>query len=108
MEVVCTNIDNNQLLGSGTRSSRDRGGEPANHSEAAAFGPSPGKLKPQKFTNTDVDVTVRPLLEILAGVSSGIIGSLSDRIFTDVIIMQFEDGGLIFKELNGCFLLILV
>ncbi|MPC29818.1 hypothetical protein E2C01_023069 [Portunus trituberculatus] len=54
MEVVCTNIDNNQLLGSGPRSARDRGGEPANHSEAAVFGPSPGKFKPRKFAKTDV------------------------------------------------------
>ncbi|MPD06268.1 hypothetical protein E2C01_102072 [Portunus trituberculatus] len=56
MEVVRTNIDNNQLLGSGPRSTRDRGGEPANHSEAAAFSTSPGKLKPRKFTKTDVVV----------------------------------------------------
>ncbi|MPC53648.1 hypothetical protein E2C01_047546 [Portunus trituberculatus] len=48
MEGVCTNIDNNQLLGSGPRSARDRGREPANHSEAAAFSPSPGKFKPRK------------------------------------------------------------
>ncbi|MPC71531.1 hypothetical protein E2C01_065808 [Portunus trituberculatus] len=56
MEIVCTNIDSNQLLGSGPRSTRDRGGEPPNHSEAAAFGPSPSKFKPRKFTTTDVVV----------------------------------------------------
>ncbi|MPC88854.1 hypothetical protein E2C01_083776 [Portunus trituberculatus] len=49
MEFVCTNIDNNQFLGSISRSARDRGREPANHNEAAAFGPSPGK-----FAKTDV------------------------------------------------------
>ncbi|MPC96795.1 hypothetical protein E2C01_092073 [Portunus trituberculatus] len=56
MEVVCTNINNNQLLGSGPRNARDRGGEPANHSEAAMFGPSPSKFKPRKFAKTDVVV----------------------------------------------------
>ncbi|MPC66198.1 hypothetical protein E2C01_060344 [Portunus trituberculatus] len=40
-------------LRSSSRSARDRGGEPANHSEAAAFGPSPGKFKPRKFAKTD-------------------------------------------------------
>ncbi|MPC90044.1 hypothetical protein E2C01_085011 [Portunus trituberculatus] len=39
-----------------TRSARDRGGEPANHSEAAGFGPSHGKFKPRKFAKTDVVV----------------------------------------------------
>ncbi|MPC96769.1 hypothetical protein E2C01_092046 [Portunus trituberculatus] len=37
----------------------ERGGEPANHSEAAAFGPSPGKFKPRKFAKTDVVVRGR-------------------------------------------------
>ncbi|MPC65413.1 hypothetical protein E2C01_059547 [Portunus trituberculatus] len=56
MEVVCINIDNNQLLRFGPRSARDRGGEPANHSEVATFSPSPGKFKPRKFTKMDVIV----------------------------------------------------
>ncbi|MPC98577.1 hypothetical protein E2C01_093951 [Portunus trituberculatus] len=43
-------------LGSSSRSARDRGGEPANHSETATFGPSAGKFKPRKFPNTDVVV----------------------------------------------------
>ncbi|MPC85798.1 hypothetical protein E2C01_080593 [Portunus trituberculatus] len=43
-------------LGSSSRSARDRGGEPANHSQATAFGPSPGKFKPRKFTKIDVVV----------------------------------------------------
>ncbi|MPC66775.1 hypothetical protein E2C01_060928 [Portunus trituberculatus] len=43
-------------LGSSSRSTRDRGGEPDNHSKAAAFGPSPGKFKPQKFAKVDVVV----------------------------------------------------
>ncbi|MPD03352.1 hypothetical protein E2C01_098985 [Portunus trituberculatus] len=43
-------------LGSSSRSARDRGGEPANHSKAAVFGPLPGKFKPRKFTKTDVVV----------------------------------------------------
>ncbi|MPC95456.1 hypothetical protein E2C01_090668 [Portunus trituberculatus] len=43
-------------LGSSSRSARDRGRELANHSEAATFGPSPGKLKPRKFAKTDVVV----------------------------------------------------
>ncbi|MPD04382.1 hypothetical protein E2C01_100067 [Portunus trituberculatus] len=41
-------------LGSSSMSARDRGREPANHSEAAAFGPSLGKFKPRKFAKTDV------------------------------------------------------
>ncbi|MPC40356.1 Calcium-dependent secretion activator 1 [Portunus trituberculatus] len=47
-----------------TRSTRDRGGEPANHSEAATFGPSLGKFKPRKFTKTDVVVLVMEVREI--------------------------------------------
>ncbi|MPC38548.1 hypothetical protein E2C01_032057 [Portunus trituberculatus] len=43
-------------LGSSSRSARDRGGEAANHSKAAAFGPSPCKLKPRKFTKMGVVV----------------------------------------------------
>ncbi|MPC39293.1 hypothetical protein E2C01_032824 [Portunus trituberculatus] len=43
-------------LGSSSRSARDRGREPANHSEPTAFGPSPGKFKPRKFAKTDVVV----------------------------------------------------
>ncbi|MPC82625.1 hypothetical protein E2C01_077300 [Portunus trituberculatus] len=43
-------------LGSSSRNARDIGGEPANHSEAAEFGPSPGKFKPRKFAKTDVVV----------------------------------------------------
>ncbi|MPC94605.1 hypothetical protein E2C01_089782 [Portunus trituberculatus] len=43
-------------LGSSSRSARDRGGEPANHSKAIAFGPSPGKFKPRTFAKTDVVV----------------------------------------------------
>ncbi|MPC64355.1 hypothetical protein E2C01_058469 [Portunus trituberculatus] len=49
-------------LGSSSRSARDRGGEPANHSEAAAFGPSPGKFKPRKFAKTDVVVCYADIL----------------------------------------------
>ncbi|MPC21710.1 hypothetical protein E2C01_014705 [Portunus trituberculatus] len=52
-EVALTLLKN---LGSNSRSARDRGREPANHSKAAAFGPSPGKLKPRKFTKMDVVV----------------------------------------------------
>ncbi|MPC76388.1 hypothetical protein E2C01_070798 [Portunus trituberculatus] len=52
-EVALTLIKN---LGSSSRSARDRGGEPANHSEAAAFCPSPGKFKPRKFAKMDVVV----------------------------------------------------
>ncbi|MPC15428.1 hypothetical protein E2C01_008220 [Portunus trituberculatus] len=37
-----------------TRSARDRGGEPANHRETAAFCPSPDKFKPRKFAKMDV------------------------------------------------------
>ncbi|MPC94778.1 hypothetical protein E2C01_089962 [Portunus trituberculatus] len=44
-------------LGSSSRSAAlETGGEPDNHSEAAAFGPSPGKFKPKKFAKTDVVV----------------------------------------------------
>ncbi|MPC40289.1 hypothetical protein E2C01_033845 [Portunus trituberculatus] len=43
-------------LGSSSRSARDRGGEPANHSEATTFGPSPRKFKSRKFAKTDVVV----------------------------------------------------
>ncbi|MPD02060.1 hypothetical protein E2C01_097615 [Portunus trituberculatus] len=50
-EVALTLLKN---LGSSSRNARDRGGEPANHSEAAAFGPSPSKFKP--FAKTDVVV----------------------------------------------------
>ncbi|MPC25792.1 hypothetical protein E2C01_018915 [Portunus trituberculatus] len=52
-EIALTLLKN---LGSSSRSARDRGGEPANHSKAAAFGPSPGKLKLRKFAKTDVVV----------------------------------------------------
>ncbi|MPD02973.1 hypothetical protein E2C01_098584 [Portunus trituberculatus] len=52
-EVALTLLKN---LGSSSRSARDRGGEPANHSKAAAFDPSPGKFKPRKFAKTDVVV----------------------------------------------------
>ncbi|MPC68744.1 hypothetical protein E2C01_062952 [Portunus trituberculatus] len=41
-------------LGSSFRSARNRGREPANHSETTAFCPSPGKFKPKKFAKTDV------------------------------------------------------
>ncbi|MPC39454.1 hypothetical protein E2C01_032991 [Portunus trituberculatus] len=34
----------------------ETGGEPDNHSKAAAFGPSPGKFKPRKFAKTNVVV----------------------------------------------------
>ncbi|MPC98793.1 hypothetical protein E2C01_094175 [Portunus trituberculatus] len=34
----------------------ETGREPDNHSEAAAFGYSPGKFKPRKFAKTDVVV----------------------------------------------------
>ncbi|MPC93642.1 hypothetical protein E2C01_088779 [Portunus trituberculatus] len=47
-EVALTLLKN---FGSSPRSARDRVGEPANHSEAAAFGPSPSK-----FAKTDVVV----------------------------------------------------
>ncbi|MPC30587.1 hypothetical protein E2C01_023854 [Portunus trituberculatus] len=50
-EVALTLLKN---LGSSCRNARDRGGEPANHSEAAVFGPSPAKFKPRKFAKTDV------------------------------------------------------
>ncbi|MPC95157.1 hypothetical protein E2C01_090354 [Portunus trituberculatus] len=53
-EVALTLLKN---LGSSSRSTRDRGGEPANHSEATTFGPSPGKFKPRKFAKTDVVAT---------------------------------------------------
>ncbi|MPC18752.1 hypothetical protein E2C01_011648 [Portunus trituberculatus] len=43
-------LQNNPSLGAG--STRNRGGEPANHSEAAAFSPSPSKFKPRKFAKT--------------------------------------------------------
>ncbi|MPC89471.1 hypothetical protein E2C01_084422 [Portunus trituberculatus] len=43
-------------IGSSSRSARDRGGEPANHSGATAFGPSQCKFKPRKFAKTDVVV----------------------------------------------------
>ncbi|MPC79687.1 hypothetical protein E2C01_074228 [Portunus trituberculatus] len=43
-------------LGSSSRNTGDRDGDPANHSEAAAFGPSPGKFKPRKFVKMDVVV----------------------------------------------------
>ncbi|MPC51919.1 hypothetical protein E2C01_045776 [Portunus trituberculatus] len=52
-EVALTLLKN---LGSSSRSARNRGGEPDNHSEAAAFSPSPGKFKPRKFAKTDVIV----------------------------------------------------
>ncbi|MPC85553.1 hypothetical protein E2C01_080334 [Portunus trituberculatus] len=52
-EVALTLLKN---LGSSSRSTRNRGGEPANHSEAAAFSPSPGKFRPRKFTQMDVVV----------------------------------------------------
>ncbi|MPC69801.1 hypothetical protein E2C01_064032 [Portunus trituberculatus] len=52
-EVALTLLKN---LGSSSKSARDRGGEPANHSEAATFGPSPGKFKPRKFAKMDVVV----------------------------------------------------
>ncbi|MPC92768.1 hypothetical protein E2C01_087874 [Portunus trituberculatus] len=52
-EVALTLLKN---LGSSSRGARDRGREPANHSEAAVFGPSPGKFKPRKFAKTDVVV----------------------------------------------------
>ncbi|MPC18250.1 hypothetical protein E2C01_011129 [Portunus trituberculatus] len=52
-EVALTLLRN---LGSSSRSARDRGGEPANHSEAAVFDPSPGKFKPRKFAKMDVVV----------------------------------------------------
>ncbi|MPD00430.1 hypothetical protein E2C01_095901 [Portunus trituberculatus] len=42
-EVALTLLKN---LGSSSRRARDRGGEPANHSETTAFSPSPGKFKP--------------------------------------------------------------
>ncbi|MPC65091.1 hypothetical protein E2C01_059217 [Portunus trituberculatus] len=42
-------------LESSSRSAKDRGREPANHSETTAFGPSPSKFKPRKFAKTDVD-----------------------------------------------------
>ncbi|MPC81989.1 hypothetical protein E2C01_076631 [Portunus trituberculatus] len=41
-------------LGFSSRSARDRGREPANHSETTVYGPSPGKFKPRKFAKTDV------------------------------------------------------
>ncbi|MPC51923.1 hypothetical protein E2C01_045780 [Portunus trituberculatus] len=46
-EVALTLLKN---LGFSSRSARDRGEEPANHSQAAVFSPSPGKFKPRKFT----------------------------------------------------------
>ncbi|MPC81346.1 hypothetical protein E2C01_075956 [Portunus trituberculatus] len=52
-EVALTLLKN---LGSSSRNVRNRGGKPANHSEAAAFSPSPGKFKPRKFAKTDVVV----------------------------------------------------
>ncbi|MPC62256.1 hypothetical protein E2C01_056339 [Portunus trituberculatus] len=52
-EVALTLLKN---LGSSSRSARDRGREPANHSEAVAFSPSPSKFKPRKFAKTDVVV----------------------------------------------------
>ncbi|MPC69232.1 hypothetical protein E2C01_063449 [Portunus trituberculatus] len=52
MEAVCTNYQHRQQPASW--STRDRGGEPANHSEAVEFSPSPGKFKPKKFAKTDV------------------------------------------------------
>ncbi|MPC86487.1 hypothetical protein E2C01_081317 [Portunus trituberculatus] len=52
-EVALTLLKN---LGSTSRSVKDRDMEPANHSEATAFGPSPGKFKPRKFAKTDVVV----------------------------------------------------
>ncbi|MPC91221.1 hypothetical protein E2C01_086242 [Portunus trituberculatus] len=52
-EIALTLLKN---LGSSSRSTRDKGREPANHREAAAFGPSPGKFKPRKFAKTDVVV----------------------------------------------------
>ncbi|MPC76306.1 hypothetical protein E2C01_070716 [Portunus trituberculatus] len=52
-EIALTLLKN---LGSSSRRARDRGREPASHSEAAAFGPSPGKFKPRKFAKTDVVV----------------------------------------------------
>ncbi|MPC68545.1 hypothetical protein E2C01_062747 [Portunus trituberculatus] len=50
-EVTLTLLKN---LGSTSRSTRDRGREPANHSKAATLSPSPGKFKPRKFPKTDV------------------------------------------------------
>ncbi|MPD00063.1 hypothetical protein E2C01_095511 [Portunus trituberculatus] len=58
-EVALTLLKN---LESSSRSAKDRGGEPANHSEAAAFGPSPGKFKPRKFAKTDVVVQYEDFL----------------------------------------------
>ncbi|MPD03732.1 hypothetical protein E2C01_099382 [Portunus trituberculatus] len=52
-EVALTLLKN---LGSSSRSARDRSREPDNHSEAAAFSPSPGKFKLRKFAKTDVVV----------------------------------------------------
>ncbi|MPC75592.1 hypothetical protein E2C01_069982 [Portunus trituberculatus] len=51
-EVALTLLKN---LGSSSRSARDRGGEPANHSETTAFGSSPSKFKPRKFAKTDAN-----------------------------------------------------
>ncbi|MPC79980.1 hypothetical protein E2C01_074540 [Portunus trituberculatus] len=50
-EVALTMLKN---LGFSSRSARDRGGEPANHSEATTFDLSPGTFKPRKFAKTDV------------------------------------------------------
>ncbi|MPC86854.1 hypothetical protein E2C01_081691 [Portunus trituberculatus] len=52
-EVALTLLNN---LGSSSKSTRDRGGEPANHSETTAFGPSLAKFKSRKFTKMYVDV----------------------------------------------------
>ncbi|MPC45448.1 hypothetical protein E2C01_039147 [Portunus trituberculatus] len=60
-EVALTLLKN---LGSSSRSTRDRGREPDNHSETAAFSPSPGKFKPRKFAKTDVVATVHPCLNL--------------------------------------------
>ncbi|MPC93807.1 hypothetical protein E2C01_088949 [Portunus trituberculatus] len=50
-EVALTLLKN---IVSSSRSARDRGGKPANHSETTTLGPSPGKFKPKKFAKTDV------------------------------------------------------
>ncbi|MPC20805.1 hypothetical protein E2C01_013764 [Portunus trituberculatus] len=57
-------------LGSSSRSARDRGGEPANHSETNAFGPSPDKFKPRRCGVDDV-ITPAPLRWALMDDMSG-------------------------------------
>ncbi|MPC17339.1 hypothetical protein E2C01_010189 [Portunus trituberculatus] len=79
-EVALTLLKN---LGSSSRSARDRGGKPDNHSEAAAFGPSSGKFKPRKFAKTDSTIHHASVSTVTA-----VVGSVTGRPYNDEIAMN--------------------